>query len=292
MSEEEQQAQETEVVEAQEKAVEEQQPVEQPTEDQKVEEQKVEEQTSVVSEDLSDEEIDKSDAPQSLKTALKRSNRRLRRERQARAKLEERVNSFEDRFSKIDSQQESDSLLKEMQDELGLDTDQTKKLYNAVDRVVASRLKDVQQGGNQPAGNLTPKQAEFVQKSSKEMSYYPEEDRGKLSQYAQKAIEAEMRQLESLGLDPNDALDENPKVYISRGYKQMVLEQSTNSRLNQQNEHARAATESSRNGSKAPGGPQKMTQALFDKNRGNSKWVAENRQAILDAARQGIIRGR
>ena len=115
---EEQQVEEAPVVDAPETAVEEQE----------VEVQS-EPEAPIANEDLSDDDIDKSDAPQSLKTALKRANRRLRRERQSRAKLEEKVNSFESRFTDIDSQKESESLLKEMQDELGLDPDQTQKLY-------------------------------------------------------------------------------------------------------------------------------------------------------------------
>lgn len=240
--------------------------------------------------DLSDEEIDASDAPKSLKTALKRANRRLRRERQKSAELGDRLGKLEDRFSSIDTQQQEDQLLGELQEDLGLDTDQTKKLYNAVDRIVERKVgSNNQDQSSHP--NLTAKEIDFVNKVNEVKGQY--EDFNEMSPYMQKVMESEMKSLNDLGLDPTEAYNESVHSYYAKAVRMKAQEDAAKSRneiVNKVNEQNNAVTESSVDGVGAPVETGVINQKVWEKNRYNPAWVKQNRAAILRAHQNGSIK--
>lgn len=243
-------------------------------------------------EELTEEQIDASDASDSLKTALKREKRRLRKERQNRAQLEQRLQEVESKFNEIDSKHSADAVLKEIETDLGLDEEQTKKFYAAVKKIAGKTEKEPQDQDSR-SRNFTPKQTDFVKKVQEARRSYSEEEWNEMSPYMHKVMKQEMKNLNQLGLDPEDVYDESVHSYYAKAVKLKAREDALsdrNQKVQQNQAKNLASSESSVDSSGRPV-DQKITQEVFNKNRSNPEWVKKNRQKIIKAASQGIIRG-
>lgn len=238
--------------------------------------------------DLSDEEIESSDAPTPLKRALRRANRRLHKERQATAELKAEIEAIKQQLGNSSRSQEAESMLRELEGELGLDSESTAKFYKAVDKIVSKKAVPQQ---NVPVAN--EKQAKFVSKVQAARSQY--EDWDDMAPYMHKVMQDEMKQLNELGLDPEDAYDQSVHQYYAKAVRlktQQELMENRQKQVSQSNANNRASSESSRNGTGKPVPAQRITQDVYDKNRKNPQWVKDNYQKIIDAASAGLIRSR
>lgn len=236
--------------------------------------------------DMSDEEIESSNAPASVKRALRRANRRLQKERQATAELRAEVDAIKQQLRGVNGQSEAASLLKEIKADLDLDDESSAKFLKAVDKIVTKKVPQ-----QAPAQSQKDRQSKFVEKVQSARNEY--EDWDDMAPFMHKVMESEMRQLQQLGLDPEDAYDQSVHQYYAKAVRlKAKAELEEKQKLIQGNANNRATTESSKAGQGKPVAPQRITQEVYEKNRRNPQWVRDNYQAIVNAASQGLIRSR
>ena len=236
--------------------------------------------------DLSDEEIEASDAPTAVKRALRRANRKLQRERQTNAELKRDVANIKSQLSTDNQSRETSQLLKDLEQDLNLDADSTAKFYKAVEKIAGR--------GNKPSQPvMDDRQAKFSGRIETAKTEYDDWD--DMAPYMYDVMKGEMKKLADDGDDPEDAYDKSVHSYYAKAVRLKAkadLDSNSQQSINKNNANNRAGTESSKGSPGKPVGSTRLTQEIYEKNRTNPVWVKKNIDAITKAAAKGVLRSR
>lgn len=216
-----------------------------------------------------------------LHELYKERNRRKAAEEEL-SKLRLRVDELDSKFSKVSQAQDDDELVAEAERELGLDKEAARKLLRITEKA---------------AKKVAPKQAEqsivndpvlramddFKRRAAEASQDY--EDWNDMIPKMQAVMAKEIEQ-NGIG-----AYNKSPEYYYSKALKaqrESDMKVKKEIEVDKSNSSQMAATETGGSSSKSNGN--KITQAVFDANRSNPKWVRENEAEIKELWKIGKLK--
>lgn len=217
-----------------------------------------------------------------LHELYKERNRRKAAEEEL-GKLRTKVDELDSKFSKVSLAQDEDELVAEAEKDLGIDKDAARKLLNLQKKVAERAVpKNTQTTSiNDP---VLLAMDDFKRRASESSQDY--EDWNDMIPGMQ-AIMA--KEIEQNGLG---AYNKSPDYYYSkalRAKRDSSEKLSKEVQLDKSNVAEMSSTETG-GGSNGKSSGNKITQAVFDANRSDAKWVRENEIEIKQLWRQGKLK--
>lgn len=212
----------------------------------------------------------------------------LQKERQRRRLAEEELTRFRQELDEVKATQrkyevskDEDDLVEEAEKSLGIDREAARKLIN-LQKKAAERVLPKQQS-QQMSDPALAAMDRFKQRAAEVSRDYEDWDQMIPSMQAIMA-----RELQENGLG---AYAKSPEYYYSKALR---AQQESQAKVKQEvavdrdNASNLSQAESSGGSRKASGS--KINQAVFDANRGNPRWIRENRNEINELISQGKLR--
>jgi hypothetical protein len=216
-----------------------------------------------------------------LHELYKERNRRKAAEEEL-GKLRTRMDELDTKFSKVSQMQDDDELVTEAEKDLGIDKESAKKLLN-LQRKVAERAapKQTQTTINDP---VLQAMDGFKKRASEASQDY--EDWNEMIPAMQAIMSKEIEQ-NGLG-----AYNKSPEYYYSKALRaQRESEQRVKKEdIVDKSNTTQMATSESGSSSSGRSASTKITQAVWDANRTDVKWVRENESEIKQLWRQGKLK--
>lgn len=212
----------------------------------------------------------------------------LQKERQRRRIAEEELTRFRQELDEVKANQQritqskdEDDLVDEAEKSLGIDREQARKLINlqkkAAERVVP---KQAPQQMSDPALAAMDR---FKQRAAEVSRDYEDWDQMIPSMQAIMA-----RELQENGLG---AYSKSPEYYYSKALR---AQQESQAKVKQEvavdRDNASNLSQAESSGGSRKASSSKINQAVFDANRGNPRWIRENRNEINELISQGKLR--
>lgn len=198
-------------------------------------------------------------------------------------KLKAQVDELSNNYSKVKNSQEDDDLITEAEKELGIDRDAARKLLN-LQRKVAEKTAPKQK--NEPINDPVLKAMDdFKRRAAESSNDY--EDWNDMIPGMQAIMSKEIEQ-NGLG-----AYNKSPEYYYSKALKakaNSVEKLKKEIATDKANATESSSVETGSGSSVTKGSSSKITQAVFDANRGSAKWVRENESEIKQLWREGKLK--
>jgi hypothetical protein len=237
-----------------------------------------------VEKESSEVKSEKKDKQVPLHELYKERNRRRAVEEEVR-ELRGKIDELDSKYSKVRQTQDDDELVLEAEKELGIDKEAARKLLN-IQRKVAERSNPKQSSQSNTVGDPVLRAMDDFKKRATEASS-DHEDWNEMIPGMQ-AIMA--KEIEQNGMG---AYNKSPEYYYSKALKaqsqsegrvkkEIEVEKGNNVTASQ------TETSSSSGGTRTQGS--KITQAIFDANRSDVKWVQDNVDEIKSLWRQGKLK--
>lgn len=216
-----------------------------------------------------------------LHELYKERNRRKAAEEEL-GKLRSRVDELDSKFSKVSQAQDDDELVAEAEKELGIDKEAARKLLN-FQKKVAEKVAPKQQVSNTVNDPVLRAMDDFKRRAAESSQDY--EDWNDMIPAMQAVMSKEIEQ-NGIG-----AYNKSPEYYYSKALKaQKQVEQKIKKEesIDKANTAEMAVTESSGSSTRSVG--TKITQAVWDANKSNRKWIDENRDEIIRLHQSGVLK--
>lgn len=217
----------------------------------------------------------------------------LYKERNKRRALEDEIvrirqeqEDLRQRFDKVQGSSDDEELVSEAEKELGIDRESAKKLLRLQKKVVEKSSTKSNQQPNQPTINdpVLSAMNDFKRRASESSMDYEDWDSMIPSMQAIMS-----REIEQNGIS---AYYKSPDYYYSKALKARQLSESSVKKEVEIDKINNTSASTVETGSKQIGqtSSSKLTQAVFDANRNNPKWVKENIGEIKELWRKGKLK--
>lgn len=217
-----------------------------------------------------------------LHELYKERNRRKAVEEEV-VKLRTKVDELSSNYSRVKSNQDDDDLIAEAEKDLGIDREAARKLLNLQKKVAE---KAIPKNHNEPINDPVLKAMDDFKRRAAESSMDYEDWNDMIP--GMQAIMS--KEIEQNGLG---AYNKSPEYYYSKALKAKAnsgekLKKEIAADKANATESSSVETGSGSSINKGSGG--KITQAVFDANRGSAKWVRENESEIKQLWREGKLK--